>query len=107
MRQELSDIIERALVALDALDGDTDREPDEEYEHDGGEPDSDGEPSLGAPEAVIGDITWRGADGLTQFYRMTGSQVGWAAGASDDGEVGDDNGVADDGGLREQCGDAE
>lgn len=107
MRDDLSDIIHRAIAALDALDGDTDREPDEEYEHDGAEPDSDGEPSLGAPEAVMADMTWRGADGLPQVYRMTGSQIGWAAGGSDDSEDGDDNGMADAGGLSEQCGDVE
>lgn len=107
MRADLSDIIERAIAALDALDGDTDREPDEEYEHDGAEPDSDGEPSLGAPEAVMADISWIGADGTIQSYRMIGSQIVWAAGASNDAELGDEYGIADAGGLSEQCGEAE
>lgn len=45
-RRELEDAVERALAALDALDGDPDFKPEEDLEHDGSEPDADLEPSL-------------------------------------------------------------
>ena len=75
MRADLSDIIERALLALDALSDDPDLELS-----------GDDEPSLGAPEADVGTL----------------SQIGWARGSSGDCEEGDDNGIGDDGGLCEQ-----
>ncbi len=62
-RHELADIIDRALAALDALDGDPDLEPDDDGE-DGG----DLEPSLGASEVNA------------QFW----SQIGWARGGDGD-----------------------
>lgn len=67
MRRDLSDIIERALAALDALDSDPNLEPDEDGEEGG-----DLEPSLGASE----------------FSSRFCSQIGWARGSDGDLELG-------------------
>lgn len=159
MRDDLSDIIERAIAALDALEGDPDLEPTGDERDfsaperwvpvdiraanddaepslgwsedrsrrglvcptriDDGEPDDfreeddpredegDLEPSLGAPEAVIGMVHWMDPDGRPQEYFNGGSQIVWAAGASNDAEDGEDYGIADAGGLSEQCGEAQ
>ncbi len=67
MRRDLSDIIERALAALDALERDPDLEPDEDGEEGG-----DLEPSLGASE----------------YSSRFCSQIGWARGSDGDLELG-------------------
>lgn len=38
LRSRMSDAVDRLLAALDALDGDTDLEPEVDHEHDGREP---------------------------------------------------------------------
>jgi hypothetical protein len=73
----VEDAIERLIGFLDALDGDADREGDELQhggdEHDGTEPDFDGEPSLGW--TVDGVVA--GADGVDR--ELDGSYVTVAA----------------------------
>lgn len=104
--------IDRCLAALDLLDGDPDLEPslsgrtvsgptpggddrEAEDEHD--------EPSLGAPNPQMGMIGYESRDhGLRLVNGL--DQTRWAAGATDDRELGDDNGIADGGGEAEQRG---
>ncbi|WP_024281210.1 hypothetical protein [Xanthobacter sp. 126] len=78
--------------------GDDDREAEDEHDEDGG----DREPSLGAPERAAFRHGWVPAGDGTLYPACNYSQVAWAAGASNDRELGDDNGIADDGGLQEQ-----
>lgn len=97
-RRDVAAEVERMIDFLDSLDPDPDLEPylsgmdlwgdDREAEHDGREPDEDGEPDLGWTESVMqGGPSWRGS--------------GWGA----DVDCEDDPaeaGIADWGGLEEQ-----
>lgn len=80
--------------------GDDDREAEDEHDEDNG----DREPSLGAPEQSAFHEGWVPAGDGTLYRACNYSQAAWAAGASNDRELGDDNGIADDGGLQEQVG---
>lgn len=125
LRRRMEAAIDSMLALLDELDGDPDleasnddepslgwcdgkssfrwgsdddREAEDEHDEDGG----DREPSLGAPERAAFFDGWVPAGDGTLHPACNYSQVAWAAGASNDRELGDDNGIGDEGGLQEQ-----
>ena len=95
-RQKIERAIDVLIALLDAADGDPDLEPylsgighgsdDREDEHDGREPDEDGEPDLGWAESIMqGGPSW--------------FPIGWGIDHEADPA---ESGIADWGGLEEQ-----
>ncbi|WP_432343410.1 hypothetical protein WMC41_11965 [Shinella yambaruensis] len=97
-RHKIERAIDVLIALLDTADGDPDLEPylsgidmwgdDREAEHDGREPDEDGEPDLGWTESIMqGGPSWRGS--------------GWGADFGCEHDPAE-SGIADWGGLDEQ-----
>lgn len=96
LRREAAAEVERLLTFLDETDGD----PDLEDEHDGREPDVNGEPILGSFDRIMNQAkSWR----QSSLFAGTDSEQDDCDREDDDpAEVGEVSGIGDYDGLNEQ-----